>query len=188
MVTCESICNPSKVSKAKLKNKNSKPKICSIYRNVHAVLNPEKVKGRYNNSETGSINDSYLNSPGRELSVLMLGIDSVSRLNFHRSMPLLSEFFKERNWLELKGYNKMGDNTFPNLMAFLTGMNPSDAYSKCHPKKPYGLDNCSIIWYNFRDNGYVTAYGEDHESIGTFNYLKVNKKLKCTINESEIKF
>lgn len=88
-------------------------------------------------------------------------------------MPLVNKYFEENKWLELKGYNKMGDNTFPNLMAFLTGQNQTQAYLKCKPLMPYGLDNCSLIWYNFRDAGYVTAYGEDYGSISTFNYMKV---------------
>ena len=178
-VTCRT-GKPHKPSKAKVRLTKRSSGV--FYENVHAVLNPEKVRDRLQQlnatSEFRGINNSTTSSGAtatskRPLSVLMLGIDSVSRLDFHRTMPLTRDFFEERGWLELRGYNKMGDNTFPNLMAFLTGQNQSWAYSKCTPKVAYGLDNCSMIWYNYRDAGYVTAYGEDHASISTFNYLKV---------------
>ncbi|XP_008203577.1 uncharacterized protein LOC100121316 isoform X1 [Nasonia vitripennis] len=186
-VTCTKT-KPTKSPKSKVKGKLKSSRSPSlVYENVHAVLNPERVRERLQNatSEIRGINNStQITSPPpppptttttkrNQLSVLMLGIDSVSRLNFHRSMPATRAYFEDRGWFELRGYNKMGDNTFPNLMAFLTGQNQTVAYSACKPKTPYGLDNCSLIWYNFRDAGYVTAYGEDHATISTFNYLKV---------------
>lgn len=70
----------------------------------------------------------------------------------------------------------MDDNTFPNLMAILTGYNSSLAYSKCEPHLTGKLDSCPFVWSNFRNAGYVTAYGEDEASISTFNYHKVGFK------------
>ncbi|KAL7303226.1 hypothetical protein TKK_0004427 [Trichogramma kaykai] len=179
-------CRNSKLKKSpevKVKGKVKVPKRSSngvVYENVHAVLSLDRVQDRlnetYHHQRRLGFNDGSTttnNNNKRPLSLLMLGIDSVSRLNFHRTMLLTKEFFDERGWLELRGYNKMGDNTFPNLMAFLTGQNQTTAYARCKPKTSFGLDNCSMIWYNFRDAGYVTAYGEDHASISTFNYLKL---------------
>ncbi|XP_058789200.1 uncharacterized protein LOC131663112 [Phymastichus coffea] len=148
------------------------------YKNIHAVINPNRVDYRMHKRilpaelrpNKNSINRTTYRKP---LSVLMLGLDSVSRLNFYRTMPATRAYFEDRGWTELRGYNKMGDNTFPNLMALLTGQNQTWAYAKCRPKALYGLDNCSMIWYNFREAGYATAYAEDHAQISTFNYLKV---------------
>lgn len=75
--------------------------------------------------------------------------------------------------MELKGYNKIADNTFPNLMAILTGLEGDSAYGVCNPTKLYQLENCSFIWTKYRDNGYVTGYGEDAAEISTFNYHKL---------------
>lgn len=164
-------CWNSKLSKqAKGKLKKGRPNCNVVYKNVHAVLNPERVRDRLNSVKT---NRGANASAGRPLSVLMFGMDSVSRLNFHRSMPLTSQYLQEKRWIELRGYNKIGDNTFPNLMAILTGQNESVAQSRCKPQTPYGLDNCPFIWYNFKDAGYVTSFGEDYTSLSTFNYLKV---------------
>lgn len=105
-------------------------------------------------------------------SVLMIGIDSISRLNLLRAMPNTAQHLYDNGWFEMKGYNKMGDNTYPNLMAILTGYNDSWAYEKCTPHTDTGLDNCPFLWKKFSEAGYVTGYAEDEPEIGTFNYRK----------------
>lgn len=54
----------------------------------------------------------------------------------------------------------MEDNTFPNLMATLTGKNLSSITKMCSGK----MDQCRrhLIWDQFKKAGYVTAYGEDN--------------------------
>uniref|UniRef100_A0A1A9V8U4 DUF229 domain-containing protein n=1 Tax=Glossina austeni TaxID=7395 RepID=A0A1A9V8U4_GLOAU len=116
-------------------------------------------------------------------SLILWGIDSVSRINFRRTMPKTFNYLKQRKWFELRGYNKIGDNTFPiilqigdntfpNLMALLTGQNQTAAMKTCKPKEIGGLDKCRFIWKEFHEQGYHTAYGEDTPSMSTFNYLK----------------
>ncbi|XP_017487841.1 PREDICTED: uncharacterized protein LOC108376165 [Rhagoletis zephyria] len=114
----------------------------------------------------------YLKS--RKPNVLLLGIDSLSRINFRRTMPETFKYMQSNRWFELQGFNKIGDNTFPNLMALLTSYNPSTAYDKCKPKSEGGLNKpiCNLIWNNFKEYGYKTAYAEDERSMSTFNYLK----------------
>lgn len=149
--------------------KSKKKKTQTIYENVHAILNPRKVYDRLENVTNNNVTYGL----SRKLSILVLGIDSVSRLNFQRSMPKTEKYLRETGWIGLKGYNKMGDNTFPNLMAILTGQNQEQAYSRCKPSEAYKLDRCPFLWYNFRNAGYITAYGEDETALNTFNYLKV---------------
>ncbi|XP_015185478.1 PREDICTED: uncharacterized protein LOC107071205 isoform X1 [Polistes dominula] len=162
------------------KTKTKKGKTMTNYENVHAILNPKKVYDRLDNLTTTTTTTTTNNNVttttygnSRKLSILVLGIDSVSRLNFQRSMPMTEKYLRETGWINLKGYNKMGDNTFPNLMAILTGQNQEQAYSRCKPSEAYKLDHCPFLWYNFRNAGYVTAYGEDETALNTFNYLKV---------------
>ncbi|KAF5285582.1 hypothetical protein FQR65_LT13122 [Abscondita terminalis] len=130
-----------------------------IYSNIHAIVKTENKTDNKSKSSDGKI------------SVLIIGIDSVSRLNFIRSLPKTREFLERQNWLELTGYNKVGDNTFPNLMAILTGKNESKAYETCVTGRD-SFDNCSMLWYDYRRLGYVTAYVEDDADINTFNYNK----------------
>ncbi|XP_065199485.1 uncharacterized protein LOC135831139 [Planococcus citri] len=105
-------------------------------------------------------------------SVLFFGIDSISRLNLIRTMPKTVQYLKEKQWLQLEGYNKIGDNTFPNLVAALSGMNVTQFRSSCVKSKKDMFDNCPLIWKNFKNNSYITAYIEDCPSIGTFNFEK----------------
>ncbi|XP_053672941.1 uncharacterized protein LOC128723248 [Anopheles nili] len=137
----------------------------AIYTNVHALVRPQQsVRERMDrfNGRTEK----------RPLSVLMIGIDSISRLNLIRAMPHTAQHLYDTGWFELKGYNKIDDNTYPNLMAILTGYNNSLAYSVCNPKKVGQLEECPFMWKYFADSGYATAYAEDEASINTFNYHK----------------
>ncbi|XP_067644033.1 uncharacterized protein [Eurosta solidaginis] len=106
-------------------------------------------------------------------SILMIGIDSISRVNLIRSMPQTAQYLYDNDWFELTGYNKIDDNTFPNLMALLAGYNKTITNTKCSPYVKGALDKCSLIWKTFREHGYVTGYGEDAAEISTFNYFKV---------------
>ncbi len=115
-------------------------------------------------------NNSLNLSP--KYSVLLFGIDSVSRLNFIRTLPKTLRFVEELGWAHLEGYTKIADNTFPNLMAILTGLNVDQLERLCWKSAKTGLDDCPIIWKNFSRMSYLTAYAEDCASIGSFNYHK----------------
>lgn len=58
----------------------------------------------------------------RELGVAVVGLDSVSRLNFMRQLPKSFKVITDTlDGVVLKGFNKVGENTFPNLIPILTG-------------------------------------------------------------------
>lgn len=103
-------------------------------------------------------------------NVIVMGIDAVSRLNFYRTMPKTLSFLKENGAIELLGYNKVGDNTFPNLVPMLMGLSEQKLNTTCTPNQRSSFDNCPFIWEYFKQAGYNTAFGEDSASLGTFNY------------------
>ncbi|VEN50264.1 unnamed protein product [Callosobruchus maculatus] len=138
------------------------------YKNVHVAVSITKaIKDKIGRSKTK-----------RPLSVLMIGIDSVSRLNFIRTLPSTYMYLESQGWIPLLGYNKMADNTFPNLMAILTGFDPDMSNQVCNPDTTSlgKLDTCPLIWHNYSKHGYVTAYVEDEADLSTFNYLKTGFK------------
>lgn len=108
----------------------------------------------------------------KPLSILLVGLDAVSRLNLQRQMPETLKYLKEIDAVDLLGYNKVGDNTFPNLIPALTGMSEEELRNTCWPNKTDRFDKCPFIWKNFKDNGYVTAFGEDASWMGLFNYQR----------------
>lgn len=133
-----------------------------VYKNAHAIIMPkesviEKLKANKRNSS---------------MNVLLIGIDSISRLNLIRSMPKTYRYLRDNNWYDMRVFNKMAYNTFPNLMAILTGLNESAIETKCHPKHVGELEKCKFLWNDFSDANYATAYAEDSMSLTTFNYYK----------------
>lgn len=56
-------------------------------------------------------------------------------------------------------------------MAILTGYNYTTSMNECQPEKVGKLDTCPFVWYDYRANGYVTAYGEDETYISTFAHM-----------------
>ncbi|KAG5865513.1 hypothetical protein JTB14_023339 [Gonioctena quinquepunctata] len=139
-----------------------------IYENTHSPLVvTDKVKKKLSKQSR-----KRKHSTKKPLSVLFVVVDSVSRLNLARTMPSTKKKLLENNFIEFIGYNKIDDNTFPNFNALLTGLNLKQSYSTCRPRLVGGLDQCPMIWYDFRDKGYVTAYAEDWASISTYNYEK----------------
>ncbi|KAL7637228.1 UNVERIFIED_CONTAM: hypothetical protein RMT77_011940 [Armadillidium vulgare] len=129
-----------------------------FYQNVHFFV---PLESRVKNVSTSSLN------------VMILGLDSVSRLNMQRYMPLTFSYLKEIGAIDLKGYNKNFDNTLPNLVAILTGTDATQEIYKESLKRFDGyFDGLPFIWKNYSDAGYTTLYGEDCSSLGTFSYNK----------------
>ncbi|GBP62181.1 hypothetical protein EVAR_42498_1 [Eumeta japonica] len=108
-----------------------------------------------------------------EYNVLIMGIDAVSRMNFHRTMPKTLAYLNRRNAIELLGYNKVGDNTFPNVIPLLMGIREFDLKKTCLPRSRSTFDNCPFVWDWFKEAGFYTALGEDTARLGTFNYFRL---------------
>lgn len=73
----------------------------TIYKNTHAIIRDRpKIRQRLNDLKEKSKSQ-------RPLSVLMLSIDSLSRLNLIRAMPKTAQHLYESGWFELQGYNKV---------------------------------------------------------------------------------
>lgn len=113
------------------------------------------------------------NANKSQYSVLIVGVDSVSRLNMHRQLNATANYLlNEMEAIEMYGYNKVGDNTFPNLIPLLTGYDERELPAACWKSDHLPLDNCNILWKRFAEKGYRTFYAEDAPYISTFNYVK----------------
>lgn len=114
--------------------------------------------------------DEIVNNTG--YNVLIVGIDSVSRLNFLRTMPKTESYLKTKGAIDMLGYNKVGFNTFPNLVPMLMGVKTTELKKLCHPYPTDTFDNCPFVWKLYNQAGYYTAFAEDGTSYSTFNYIK----------------
>lgn len=50
-----------------------------------------------------------------KFNIILLGIDSISRLNFLRQMKHTKAFLDAKGFIPLYGYHKVGENSFPNI-------------------------------------------------------------------------
>lgn len=117
--------------------------------------------------------------PKKPLNVFLLGLDSMSRLNFVRNMPQTYEFLMSINALEYKGFNKVGDNTFPNLTPMLTGFDSSELHKRCNYTENH-FDNCPFIWNDYKKNDFATSFAEDLGFMGTYQFRKKGFKNQPT--------
>ncbi|XP_037275567.2 uncharacterized protein LOC119168267 [Rhipicephalus microplus] len=104
-------------------------------------------------------------SPG-QLSVLILGVDSTSRINFNRRMARTRRFLvEERGAYEFLMYNKVGQNSFPNLVPLLTGISGADM-SRLFRNSHY--DTLPAIWKVYKSLGYATFFLEEMANWALF--------------------
>ncbi|GBL97185.1 hypothetical protein AVEN_144621-1 [Araneus ventricosus] len=122
--------------------------------------------------ENVEVERNSLVPPNPNLNVILIGIDSVSKLNFLRHFPRTHAFLNEKlKPFEMNGYTKVGDNTFPNLVPMLTGQFVEYWWNET-VKNTMFFDNVGFIWKKYAKRGYRTFYAEDNPFAGTFNYIK----------------
>lgn len=138
-----------------------------VYETVHAYVPPPSAE-LYKASRRHSDGDT--DRP----SVLIFGLDSMSRLNFIRQLPKTYHFLTNvLDAIVFKGMTKTGDNTFPNMMALLSGINVHKRNNKTNVvsvDKPTYFDDIPLVWDSFRESGYITMYNEDSPSMTIFNF------------------
>ncbi|KAK2157549.1 hypothetical protein LSH36_189g06091 [Paralvinella palmiformis] len=136
-----------------------------VYKNLHAAIKPSQ-------SAIKRARAASLPSNALGLNMLMLGFDSVSRLNWIRNLPNSHAYFSDvLGGVTLEGYNIVGDGTPQALLPILTGKTEEElpearrGFAGARP-----VDGHPWIWKRYRDAGYVTQWGEDGATVGTFNY------------------
>lgn len=113
-------------------------------------------------------------SEHEKYNVMILGIDSVSKLNFHRMFNATARtILDDLDGIELHGYNKVGDNTYPNLIPLLSGLSSDELNGAClSSNASIYFDGCHFIWNDFKEKGYGTLFSEDSAVLSLFNYFK----------------
>eukprot|EP00099_Drosophila_melanogaster_P018940 NP_610127.1 uncharacterized protein Dmel_CG1428 [Drosophila melanogaster] len=91
-----------------------------------------------------------------KLSVMVLGIDSVSHMHFVRYFPLVMAFLENHPHTKFFGYSRVGLDANANLVPFLGGKSSRAAGSDILS------DEKAWLWDSFKMEGYSTAYGEDN--------------------------
>lgn len=114
--------------------------------------------------------------PTTRMSVLVLGVDSVSRLNFNRHLNETGRYVREKlKALEFLGYNKVGDNSFPNQIPLLTGLSDKEAIDFSWNNF---FDGIVALWDVYKERGHKTLYLEEMPSYGLFLFHEKNGFLR----------
>lgn len=136
-----------------------------IYRNYHFFLQPLE--------NWQPIQTPFHTIHHKPMSVMVLGIDAVSRLNFHRQMnESVNVLLNELHAIELFGYNKVADNTYPNLIPVLSGFDENEINTACRLQKKDTFDRCHFIWNSFKAQNFTTTFSEDAGWLGLFQYTQ----------------
>ncbi|XP_061188854.1 uncharacterized protein LOC133197031 [Saccostrea echinata] len=143
-----------------------------IYTNFHYFFLP------HNNTESRI---SCENNKVKNLkpNVLMVGIDSLSRINYIRYLKKSRQMMLSMGAVEFVGYNKVADNTFVNLVPVLAG--------KFAEELPWNenirhqmFDSFRFIWDDFKEKGFVTFFVEDSPNTAIFDNAKAGFKKNPT--------
>lgn len=84
---------------------------------------------------------------------------------------------------ELWGYNRVGQNSYPNLIPLLSGQSVDEVEAKSGCYGASGgtnFDRCHLLWHDFQAAGYATIFGEDSRVAGTFTYVRPGFKKRPT--------
>ena len=140
-----------------------------LYRYVHAlVVEKPEVEERCQKANS-------LRSARREydnFNVIAFGTDSMSRSNTFRQFQKTRQFLlNDLNAIEFYGYNKIGDNTLPNLVALTTGKSENEVVD-LSPKPTKSADSVPLILKEYARNGFRTFWAEDYPDVAMFNYLR----------------
>ncbi|GAB1599593.1 uncharacterized protein LOC115222734, partial [Argonauta hians] len=169
----------------KLKCYDKKNKV--IYTNYYAFIQRKKTLAFNNNNVLNRTESkpslNYIpvrNNTHKNMNVLLVGVDSISRLNSIRQLSKTRRFLLDKkNTVEMLGYNKVADNTLVNVVPLLCGKYLKDLpWNETLNRKPF--DKYNFIWKKYRKKGYATMYAEDDPIISAFNCAKYGFKIQPT--------
>ncbi|KAH8001167.1 hypothetical protein HPB51_026324 [Rhipicephalus microplus] len=104
----------------------------------------------------------------RPVNVLVLGIDSTSRLNFDCHMKRTRKLLTEELFaFEFLGYNKVGESSFGNQIPLLTGLAGDDVEGLF---RNLTIDKLPHLWSIYKKRGYATLFLDEMPSFGLFVY------------------
>ncbi|XP_037521409.1 uncharacterized protein LOC119398649 [Rhipicephalus sanguineus] len=105
---------------------------------------------------------------GGLMNVLVLGIDSTSRMNFNRHMKRTRRLLLGKlNAFELFGYNKVGDSSFSNQIPLLMGKSADEVKRIVRNDN---LDDLLLLWNHYSVRGYATLFLEEMPFYSLFTY------------------
>jgi hypothetical protein len=105
-------------------------------------------------------------------NILILFVESLSNLAFKRSMKKTASRMKKNGAIVMENFIRSGENSFPNMIAFLTGQVFHNMSHQKAVKSRFLDQEFRYLWQDFRDHGYITGYMKDLPHIGDMGFHK----------------
>jgi len=114
----------------------------SVYSNFHAKIIPKSLANEKPTTKNTKTDNFAPN-------ILLFAIDSMSRSNFLRYLPKFVNVLNDSDYrsIFINGFVKVGDNSFPNAAALLTGLQYSHSFEFYVFKNPYQQKQISSILF-----------------------------------------
>ncbi|XP_001355826.4 uncharacterized protein [Drosophila pseudoobscura] len=104
----------------------------------------------------------------RRPSVIMFGFNGMTPNDFRSTLDDMPGLKSNREgWFEMQNYKRMGENSYINLMALISGYSPSAVHNL---QSASDMDAMPFIWKQYKEKGYLTAYAEDLTLIRKFAF------------------
>lgn len=114
-------------------------------------------------------------------SVILFGMDSVSRNSAIRQIPQAVRYLQEElSSIDLLMYNRIGGHTFDNLVPILTGLLANKEDIPYIENIGTRFEKLPLIWKKFSEHDYATFFAEDFLQFHTFNFDKEGFKAPPT--------
>ncbi|XP_064603407.1 uncharacterized protein LOC135468876 isoform X2 [Liolophura sinensis] len=138
-----------------------------MYKNYHAFVLPKNIS-----TENQTVYTEEASPSNGQPSVVFVGVDSVSQLNMIRQLNRTRHFLTQiLGSVEYKGYNKVADNTFVNIVPLLAGKFIAEVPFDESTMRNRFLDDIDFLWKEFSSAGYTTFLAEDAPHIATMGYV-----------------
>lgn len=123
-----------------------------VYNNLHVNIDKSKRQ--------------LLNETLTQLSVYIVGIDSVSRLIAERKLQKTMNYLRKNlGAYILKGYTRIADSSYPNIVPIFTGL-------KAGVEDRVGVNDLPYIFKEFTRRGSVDLWAEDWYTVASFKGFK----------------
>lgn len=104
-------------------------------------------------------------------NVLVIFVESLSTLAYKRLMRKTAARMGANGFLAMNNFIKSGENSFPNMIAFLTGRT-LDKKMEESTKRNYFDTQYKYLWKDFKENGYITGFMKDLPHMGRKGFYK----------------
>ena len=110
-------------------------------------------------------------SDSEKYNVILLGIDSASRLNSIRYIRKTRHLLQSIRGAEMRGFTTVGHSTIYALVPMLHGL-PLEKLNRDPKKWWLPFDKNIFIWNRYKKAGYTTFFAEDKPEWALFDYQK----------------